>query len=110
MARVTVEDCIKNVDSRFELVALAAQRVRQIIAGSPITVDRDEDKNPVVALRELAQASVSANELKELVIKRYREVRSQEEEKADSINLEDDSIGIETVTMGDMEKAMEEKS
>jgi DNA-directed RNA polymerase subunit omega len=55
MARITVEDCIQRVPSRFELVMLAAQRARDISAGSSLTVDRDNDKNPVVALREIAR-------------------------------------------------------
>ncbi|HUX78255.1 MAG TPA: DNA-directed RNA polymerase subunit omega [Alphaproteobacteria bacterium] len=68
MARVTVEDCIREVPNRFDLVLLAAQRGRQISAGSPLTVDRDNDKNPVVALREIAERTVSLDELQEGLI------------------------------------------
>lgn len=68
MARVTVEDCIDKVDNRFELVLLAGHRARQISQGAPITVDRDNDKNPVVALREIADETLSPDDLKEDLI------------------------------------------
>lgn len=68
MARVTVEDCIEKVDNRFELVLLASHRARMISAGSPLTIDRDRDKNPVVALRELADSTISPEDLKEDLI------------------------------------------
>src|SRR3546814_15020090 len=58
MARVTVEDCIEKVTNRFDLVMLAAQRAREIAAGAPITVERDNDKNPVIALREIADETI----------------------------------------------------
>lgn len=64
MARVTVEDCIRVVSNRYELVLLAAQRARDIAAGSPLTVDRDNDKNTVVALREVADQSINLEELR----------------------------------------------
>jgi DNA-directed RNA polymerase subunit omega len=65
MARVTVEDCIDKVENRFELVLLAGHRARMISSGSPITIDRDNDKNPVVALREIADETISPEDLKE---------------------------------------------
>ena len=68
MARVTVEDCVDKVPNRFELVMLAAHRAREISAGAPITVDRDNDKNPVVSLREIADETQSADELRERLI------------------------------------------
>jgi len=68
MARVTVEDCIDKVDNRFELVLLASHRARQISQGSQITIDRDNDKNPVVALREIADETLSPDDLKEDLI------------------------------------------
>jgi DNA-directed RNA polymerase subunit omega len=68
MARVTVEDCVDKVPNRFELVMLAAHRAREVSAGSAITVDRDNDKNPVVALREIAEETQSADELRERLI------------------------------------------
>lgn len=83
MARVTVEDCIDKVDNRFELVLLAAHRARMISSGSQITVDRDNDKNPVVALREIAEETVSPEDLKEDLIhslQKYTEVDEPEPE------------------------------
>ncbi|MEL6504280.1 MAG: DNA-directed RNA polymerase subunit omega [Pseudomonadota bacterium] len=68
MARVTVEDCIDKVQNRFELVLLASHRSRQISSGGQISVDRDNDKNPVVALREIADAELSPGDLKEDLI------------------------------------------
>jgi DNA-directed RNA polymerase subunit omega len=65
MARVTVEDCIDKVPNRFELVLLAAHRGRMISQGAPLTVDRDNDKNPVVALREVAEQTIRADDLRE---------------------------------------------
>lgn len=69
MARVTVEDCVEIVSNRFELVLLAARRAREISAGSGLTVDRDKDKNPVVALREIAEQTISLPSLHENLIK-----------------------------------------
>ncbi len=83
MARVTVEDCIDKVDNRFELVLLAGHRARMISSGSPITIDRDNDKNPVVALREIADETVSPEDLKEDLIhslQKYTEVDEPEPE------------------------------
>lgn len=68
MARVTVEDCIDKVDNRFDLVLLASHRARQISQGQQITVERDNDKNPVVALREIAEETLSPGDLKEDLI------------------------------------------
>lgn len=68
MARVTVEDCVDKVPNRFELVMLAAHRAREISAGSPLTVERDNDKNPVVALREIADETQQTGDLRERMI------------------------------------------
>lgn len=68
MARVTVEDCVDKVPNRFDLVMLAAHRAREIAAGAPLTVDRDDDKNAVVALREIADETQSADDLRERMI------------------------------------------
>ncbi|MEF2071945.1 DNA-directed RNA polymerase subunit omega [Consotaella aegiceratis] len=68
MARVTVEDCVDKVENRFELVLLASHRARLISQGQPITIDRDNDKNPVVALREIADETISPEDLKEDLI------------------------------------------
>ena len=83
MARVTVEDCIDKVENRFDLVLLASHRARMISSGSQITVERDNDKNPVVALREIADTTVSPGDLKEDLIhslQKYVEVDEPEPE------------------------------
>ena len=83
MARVTVEDCIDKVENRFELVLLASHRARMVSSGSQITVDRDNDKNPVVALREIAETTISPGDLKEDLIhslQKYVEVDEPEPE------------------------------
>jgi DNA-directed RNA polymerase subunit omega len=83
MARVTVEDCIDKVENRFDLVLLASHRARMISSGSQITIDRDNDKNPVVALREIADTTVSPGDLKEDLIhslQKYVEVDEPEPE------------------------------
>src|ERR1700743_1164098 len=83
MARVTVEDCIDKVENRFDLVLLASHRARMISSGSAITVDRDNDKNPVVALREIADTTVSPEDLKEdrlYTLKKYGELDEPEPE------------------------------
>jgi DNA-directed RNA polymerase subunit omega len=81
MARVTVEDCIDKVPNRFDLVLLASHRARMISSGTPITVERDNDKNPVVALREIADTTVSTDDLKEELVhslQKYVEVDEPE--------------------------------
>ena len=90
MARVTVEDCVEQVPNRFELIILAAQRARMIREGSPLTVDRDNDKDPVVSLREIADKSVDLKVVKESLVSDLQEVRPGEEEEreADRIALE----------------------
>ncbi|MCA1941778.1 MAG: DNA-directed RNA polymerase subunit omega [Caenispirillum bisanense] len=88
MARVTVEDCVLRVPNRFELVLLAAQRARDITAGSPLTVDRDNDKNPVVALREIADETVQTEPLRNGVIQglqRHVEVDELEEDEFEQL-------------------------
>ena len=72
MARVTIEDCVLKVPNRFELVVYAAQRTRQISAGAPLTVERDNNKNPVIALHEIANGGVDIPSLREAVIKSFR--------------------------------------
>lgn len=90
MARVTVEDCIEQVPNRFELILLAAQRSRMIREGSPLTVDRDNDKDPVVSLREIADKTVDLKVVKESLVADLQEVRPGEEEEreADRVALE----------------------
>ncbi|MGZ5835755.1 MAG: DNA-directed RNA polymerase subunit omega [Xanthobacteraceae bacterium] len=101
MARVTVEDCIEKVDNRFDLVLLASHRARMISSGSQITLDRDNDKNPVVALREIADGTISPDDLNEELVhslQKYVEVDEPEPESvpmvaSDGTKLEaDDSV------------------
>jgi len=83
MARVTVEDCVEKVPNRFELVLLAAQRAREISAGAQMTVERDNDKNPVVALREIADSTVELGEVNESLIRRYQKQAEKDEPEED---------------------------
>jgi|TARA_B110000305_G_scaffold50589_2_gene54946 DNA-directed RNA polymerase subunit omega len=87
MARVTVEDCEDKVDNRFDLVLLAARRARQISAGAPITVDRNNDKNPVVALREIAEETILAKDLQEAVFYGLQKHVEVDEPEDDDISL-----------------------
>lgn len=87
MARVTVEDCVDKVPNRFELVMLAAHRAREITAGAPITVDRDNDKNPVVSLREIADETQSAEDLRERMIESYQTQIEVDEPEEDAMAL-----------------------
>jgi DNA-directed RNA polymerase subunit omega len=91
MARITVEDCIEKISNRFELVVIASQRARQISSGAQLTLDRDNDKNPVVALREIANKTVDFNHLSETIIKDFRqqvEVDDQEEKLSELLESE----------------------
>ncbi len=86
MARVTVEDCIKKIDNRFELVMIAAQRARSLSSGSELTLERDNDKNPVVALREIADNTLDLSEIEENLIRglqKYVEPDEPDEKEMD---------------------------
>jgi DNA-directed RNA polymerase subunit omega len=85
MARVTVEDCVDKVPNRFELVLLASQRARQVSGGAELTIDRDRDKNPVVALREIAEETVKPNDLEEALINSLQRVQVDEDDVADEV-------------------------
>jgi len=87
MARVTVEDCIDKVDNRFELVLLASHRARLISQGAAITIDRDNDKNPVVALREIADETLSPGDLKEDLIHSLQKHVEVDEPEPDPASL-----------------------
>ncbi|MDK3072088.1 DNA-directed RNA polymerase subunit omega [Sedimentitalea sp. JM2-8] len=87
MARVTVEDCVDKVPNRFELVMLAAHRAREISAGAAITVDRDNDKNPVVSLREIAEETQRADDLRERLIESNQSQIEIDEPEEDSMAL-----------------------
>ena len=95
MARVTVEDCVDKVPNRFELVMLAAHRAREIAAGDAITVERDNDKNPVVSLREIADETQSADDLRERMIQSQQTQIEVDEPEEDAMAL---LMGAETDT------------
>jgi DNA-directed RNA polymerase subunit omega len=115
MARVTVEDCVLKVPNRFDLVMVAAQRSRDILAGAPLTVERDNDKNPVIALREIADETVSIDELSDALIQgmqRHVEIDEPEEEPEDfemsviAMGAEaagEGMLGIDSMILGDIE-------
>jgi DNA-directed RNA polymerase subunit omega len=85
MARVTVEDCVDKIPNRFDLVLAAAQRARQISGGAELTIDRDRDKNPVVALREIAEETVHPEELQEAIVTGLQRVRLDDEDAPDEM-------------------------
>jgi DNA-directed RNA polymerase subunit omega len=101
MARVTVEDCVDKVPNRFELVLLAAQRARNLSRGEELTIDRDDDKNPVVALREIADETVPLEKLEQDLIKslsRAPEPEPADEEVLDLIPTDQNIFGLQDVT------------
>ena len=101
MARVTVEDCVQQVPNRFELVLLAAQRARNLSRGEELTVDRDDDKNPVVALREIAGETVELKHLEQDLIKslsRAPEPEPADEEVLDLIPTDQNIFGLQDVS------------
>ena len=85
MARVTVEDCVDKIPNRFDLVLLAAERARAISGGAELTIDRDRDKNPVVALREIAEETVRPTVLKENLIQSLQRVLPDDDDEVDEI-------------------------
>lgn len=86
MARVTVEDCIEKLPNRFELVMVAAQRARKIGSGAALTLDRDNDKNPVVALREIAENTVDVEDLKEEIIRGKQRIIAMDDDGEDVVD------------------------
>ncbi len=112
MARVTVEDCIEKVNNRFDLVLMAAHRARMISAGSSITVDRDNDKNPVVALREIGDATISPEDLREDLIhslQKYVEVDEPERHAAPLLDANggEDSDTFDTISEEELLRGIE---
>lgn len=93
MARVTVEDCVVKVPNRFELVLLAAQRAREVTSGAPLTVDRDDDKNPVVALREIADETIQLTQLKDSLV-RGMQKHIEMDEPEETPDLEQTLFGV----------------
>jgi DNA-directed RNA polymerase subunit omega len=85
MARVTVEDCVDKIPNRFDLVLLASQRARQISGGAELSIDRDRDKNPVVALREIAEQTVRPKQLEEALIGNLQRVQVDDDDAPDEV-------------------------
>ncbi|MGE5952996.1 MAG: DNA-directed RNA polymerase subunit omega [Qipengyuania vulgaris] len=85
MARVTVEDCVDKIPNRFDLVLLAAQRAREISGGAEITLDRDRDKNPVVALREIAEQTVKPKDLQEAAVTNLQKILPDDDDEMDEV-------------------------
>ena len=113
MARVTVEDCVLKVPNRFELVLLAAQRARNISRGEQLTIDRDNDKNPVVALREIAEETLALPELEQDLVKglsRVPEPEPVDEEVVDLIPTEQNIFGLQDVSAEEEAAAMAAES
>ncbi len=105
MARVTVEDCIDKIPSRYELVMVAAQRARDIASGAHICVDRDNDKNSVVALREIAENKVSIEDLQRSLVlgqQKYVEVEEPEDEEVEILAAEKELAGLDATFTSDM--------
>src|SRR5688500_12074234 len=116
MARVTVEDCVDKVENRFDLVLLAAHRARTISSGSPLTIDRDNDKNPVVALREIADETVSPGDMREELVhslQKYVEVDEPEPENVPligsggTVDADDTEVAVERMTEEELLKGLE---
>ena len=117
MARVTVEDCIDKVENRFELVLLASHRARMVSSGAQITIDRDNDKNPVVALREIAEETISPGDLKEDLIhtlQKYVEVDEPEQDSVPligsegaSVDADDTEVTVDRMTEEELLKGLE---
>ena len=101
MARVTVEDCVQKIPNRFELVLLAAQRARNLSRGEELTVDRDDDKNPVVALREIAEETIGLDKLETDLVKslaRQPEPEPADEEVLDLIPTDQNIFGLQDIS------------
>ena len=112
MARVTVEDCIEKIENRFDLVLMAAHRARMISSGAQITVSRDNDKNPVVALREIGDGAISPDDLHEdliLSLQKYVEVDEPEQHAAPMIEngRDDDSLSFDTMSEDELLRGIE---
>lgn len=102
MARVTVEDCVIKIPNRFELVMMAAQRARDVATGAPLSIDRDNDKNPVVALREIADETIGLDELRNALIRGHQKVVEADEPEDDIVELmAGEQAWAQQMTVGD---------
>ena len=109
MARVTVEDCVERIPNRFELVLLAAQRARNLSRGEELTIDRDDDKNPVVALREIAEQTIPLEKLEIDLIKslsRSPEPEPADEEVMDLIPTDQNIFGLQDISADEENAAL----
>ena len=109
MARVTVEDCVEKIPNRFQLVLLAAQRARNLSRGEEITLDRDNDKNPVVALREIADETISLDKLESDLVKslsRAPEPEPADEEVLDLIPTDQNIFGLQDIASEEESQAL----
>ena len=112
MARVTVEDCVERIPNRFELVLFAAQRARNLARGEELTIDRDDDKNPVVALREIAEETISLPKLEQDLIKSFSrapEPEPADEEVLDLIPTDQNIFGLQDVAADEEAATLEEE-
>ncbi len=100
MARVTVEDCVEQLPNRFELVMVAAQRARKIGSGAALTLDRDNDKNPVVALREIAEKTVDIEDLKEEIIRGKQRIIAMDDDGEDVVDSMEGEEEWKSMTAG----------
>jgi len=110
MARVTVEDCVLKIPNRFDLVMLSAQRAREIAAGGSLTVERDNDKNPVVALREIAESSVDIDNLRQALItglQKHVETEEPEEDMMELIASDTNIAGVPYEASSEAEEEMQ---
>jgi DNA-directed RNA polymerase subunit omega len=107
MARVTVEDCIDKVENRFDLVLLASHRARMVSAGQQITIERDNDKNPVVALREIAEKTVTPEDLREELIHTLQKYTEVDEPEPEAVPLIPSASGGATADTEDKDVAMD---
>ena len=110
MARVTVEDCVLKIPNRFELVMIAAQRARDVSSGAPLTVERDNDKNPVVALREIADETVSIDGLRNALVQglqKHIDVDEPEEDEMETFVVDHD-LPIEAAEVASDEEINED--
>jgi len=110
MARVTVEDCVLKIPNRFDLVMLSAQRAREIAAGGALTVERDNDKNPVVALREIADSSVDIDNLRQALItglQKHVETEEPEEDMMELIASDTNIAGVPYEAEAEAEEEMQ---
>jgi DNA-directed RNA polymerase subunit omega len=113
MARVTVEDCVVKVPNRFDLVMVSAQRAREIAAGGTLTVERDNDKNPVVALREIAESSVDIDNLRQSLIgslQKHVETEEPEEDMMELIASDTNIAGVAYEASSEAEEEMQVES